>query len=44
MRYLRHPLTRKHERTLRYLRIGTTAINAADYMLTLLALRRGYRE
>ncbi len=40
----RHPLTRKHERTLFYLLIGTAAFNAADYMLTLLALRLGYRE
>ncbi len=50
MRYLqhsypkRHPLTRKHERTLHYLLIGTAAFNAADYLLTLLALRMGYRE
>jgi len=46
MRYLqhsfpkpkRHPLSRKHERTLRYLLIGTAAFNAADYLLTLPAL------
>ena len=49
MRYLQHifhkaPLTRKHERTLRYLLIGTAAFSVAAYMLTLLPLRMGYQE